>query len=136
MVVGFAMRQVKNAEARQNCRQWRLDKSGIHCTVMEQEINSTMKKILLDCNLSGICLGDLHFQAGDAFHQTKFSIRATLSSILRRMEGGNLPIMRSNSQVLKKIKIIRSLTIGLIALLLPFFSAPGSLPHGGQISFL
>ena len=100
MVVGFAKRQVKNAEARKNCRQWRQGKSEIPSTVEEQETNSTMKKTLLECNLSGtlkvheICLGGLHFKAGDAFHQTRFSIRATLSRILRRLEEGNLPLMR------------------------------------------
>ena len=66
----------------------------------ENVINIEMKKVLLGLNSSGslkvheVILGGLHFKAGDAFHQTRFSIRATLSRILRRITEGRLPLMR------------------------------------------
>ena len=65
----------------------------------ENAINIEMK-LLLGLNSSGslkvheVILGGLHFKAGDAFHQTRFSIRATLSRILRRITERRLPLMR------------------------------------------
>ena len=98
--VGIAKRQSKNAEARKNCKDWRLQKSELPGCSNERDINLEIRKALLHCNLNGslkvheLILGGLHFKAGDAFHQTRFSIRATLSRIVRRLNEGTLPLIR------------------------------------------
>ena len=100
MFVGISKRQTKNAEARKNCVLWRLEKSKLPCDSNEREINREIKNTLLQCSLSEslkiheIFLGGVHFKAGDPFHQTRFSIRATLSRIVRRLKEGTLPLIQ------------------------------------------